>query len=166
MRGHIRFSIGSLLATAIVVAALSLGGAVAKAQSLTWNPPCGSMTVYNLTGCQADLTMVMLSNGPVPPISVPACPGVVTVGLPSRVIIFSVVTQAGNQVPLQSPAPAFPPVFCPMVTPAPTTIADRWVQGVTLGPSGCCFDVYFYTTNDPVHQCTVFLTPGTAPCIP
>lgn len=166
MRKENRFSIGAMRAALIVAAALSLGAAIASAQALTWNPPCPSVTVYNLTNCTADLTMVTLANGPVPTITVPPCPAVVSVGLPSSVLILGVVTQAGTQVPLRSPAPAFPAVPCPMTSPSPSTAADRWVRGVTLGPGGCCFDIYFYTTNDPLHQCTIFLTPGTPPCIP
>jgi hypothetical protein len=168
MERRIRISIGGLLTAAIVAAVSSFHATTVQAQLLPWNPPCGNVTVYNISGCTADLNLVAFTTGPIPTITVPQCPGSVVVGLPGGVTIAGVLSQAGTSVLLQTPVAGVPPALCPVgMPPLPTTIADRWVRGVTLGPApGCCFDVYFYRTNDPVYQCVIFLARGTQPCIP
>jgi hypothetical protein len=164
MRMRTSSMIGALL-SAVTLAVAIFNATPSSAQPLTWSPPCGAITVYNLTGCPAELNLITTPAGAVPTITIPSCPGMTLVSVPASLVISYVITLGGTLVPL-IPAPPFPPaITCPMTGPLPSTTADRVVHGVTLGPSGCCFDIYFYM-NDPYWRCTVFLVPGVPPCVP
>jgi hypothetical protein len=150
-----------------IIAIVVLSGAGAArmcAQPLIWNPPCPGMAVYNFTAVPITLNLVTNPPGAIPPITVNPCPGVSgPATAPST--ILGVISQAGNFVPMGSPAPVAPTVACPMVGPPPTAAANGWVRGVTITGSPCV-DIYFYTTNDPMYPCTVFVVPTLGPCVP
>lgn len=168
MKRKFRFSIAALMSAAIVAVGLLLGSVTANAQPLPWNPPCANATIYNTTGCTAQLNLWTTPPGSVPIAVIPPC-GVATVPTPPPgLLINGVISQAGAFVPMVIPGPVPPPHPCPFpIPPSPGVPANGWVRGVVLGPPpGCCFDVYFYSNADPLNPCTIWLFPGTPKCTP
>lgn len=147
-----------------VVALTTLLFNVAEAtnQPMPWpNPPCGTATIVNLSGCSGTLTLNLAPVGTTfGPVAVPT--GTSIVATPAMNVL-GVKTNAGNNVPIML-TPMFPPVSPPLFPPI-SSPANGWAKGVTIAP-GCCVDIYFYPTNDPNYPCHIFLYPGTAPCVP
>lgn len=164
MKEQIRFLIRGIVAAMIASAAFMT---TATAQ-LPWNPPCANATVINLTGCPANLAVISNPPGAFGAVAVPGCGSVLIPALPFPTSVSGVVTQTGTFVPIVTPGFLFAPfpTICPGVAPPFVAPSNGVVTGVVLGPNGCCFDVHFYTVNDPGHPCTIVLTPGTTPCIP
>lgn len=156
MKGRIRIS-AALLTAAFVLSMLSLGAARASAQAFVWNPPCVDTKIVNTTGCDANVT-IAVTGGFVGPVFVPAG-GTALIPLGGPVTwLKGVVTQAGTYVPVMSPGPIIPP-------PGPGTPSSGWNKGITFGPWGCCFDVYFEQPGG--SGCYIWLIKSSAvPCIP
>jgi hypothetical protein len=145
--------------SAMTAALIMCFGAMSlDAQPIPWNPPCTATKVVNVSGCVATL-------------SVRTNVGVFTITLgpggsgplvfPAGSIVVGIFTQAGTFVPVVSPGPAVIPPPAP-----PGRTAAAWVSNVTLGPAGCCYDIYFDQTTPP--GCYIWLLPSAAPppCIP
>ena len=135
--------------------------AMATNQPLPWNGPCANMTVRNFTACASTITMYLYGGGTFA-VSV-AAGGTVTVPTPVMSIL-GVQTLGLNSIPIDLTT-HFPPAT-PLLTPALNTRSSNgYIQAATTG-SGCCVDIYFYTTNHPSYPCHVFIYPPTAPCVP
>jgi hypothetical protein len=135
--------------------------AMATNQPLPWNGPCTTMTVVNFTSCASTITMNLYGGGTYP-VTVPAG-GTVTV-FPPVMSILGVKTVGMNSIPIDL-TPHFPPGTPVLTPPLNTSPSNGYIQAATTG-SGCCVDIYFYTTNNPNYPCHVFLYPPTAPCVP
>lgn len=167
MRNHLGSWAQPRLMAMLAFGIICLGAAESISQPLPWNPPCVNATVINNTGCQATLNLWTTPPGAIPIINVPPCGRIVVPTIPAPITINGVFSQALAAVPMVRPGPVPPAVLppCPPLVPAPGA-ADGWVRGVTLPPTGCCFDVYFYVNADPNYRCTIMLFPGTPPCTP
>ncbi|HVZ42044.1 MAG TPA: hypothetical protein VHI13_22385 [Candidatus Kapabacteria bacterium] len=155
MNGRIQNPLKAILATAVVAAALALGTVRASAQ-IVWNPPCGNVTVFNLTGCTIGLCPAWA-----PPLVPPCTPfiapgGNVVVPTPGPALkLNGMVSRAGIVYPLL-------PLAAPPPPPAGAAVA--WVPNFMTGPApGCCVDVYV----DPAG-CNMWVFPSTGipPCRP
>ncbi len=135
--------------------------AAATNQPLPWNSPCATMTVRNLTSCSSTITMNLYGGGT---FAVSVAPfGTVTVATPTMSIL-GVQTLGMNNIPIVL-TPTFPPAAPALFPALNTRPSNGYIQAATTG-TGCCVDIYFYTTNHPSYPCHVFLYPATAPCVP
>lgn len=137
---------------ATVAVMLLLSSARAGAQPITWNPPCGVMTVNNASGCPVEFNL--WSNLLLTLVTIP--PGMsVSFATPVGTVINGIISQAGTPVGNVSPGPIPPP-------PAPPVATTGWVRGIVQGPAkGCCVDYHF-----DLPTCTIWIFNGTAPCTP
>lgn len=144
-----------LLLAAMGALMLFLDAASARAQGIIWNPPCMNATVVNTTECLVEVT-IGTDEGPIGPFRVDGN-GKTTVPVPTMQkgrTFTDVVTAAGTPVPIITPGPVPPP-------PAPQVPSTGSASGVTLGPNGCCVDIYF-----DVATCMIWIFPGAPPCTP
>ncbi|HVZ41106.1 MAG TPA: hypothetical protein VHI13_17640 [Candidatus Kapabacteria bacterium] len=137
-----------MMAAALTLAAFACIQ-TASAQ-LPWNPPCPNTTINNTTLCTAQLNLVTIPAGAVPPVLVPAGTAVVIPTPPPGLQITGITSFGGFFYPVNPPAPPLG-IGC-----LPT---DFWIQHVTLGPPpGCCFNICF-----DVNTCTITLTNSPVP---
>ena len=129
-----------------------------RAQPLAWNPPCTATKLVNLTPCPITVTVRtnigIFSTTAGPNSSVPFA-------IPAGTTIFGILTQASTFVGLVTPGPAVIPPPAP-----PGRTAASWVSNVTIGPGGCCVDIYFDQTTPPGCYIGVLPTSAPPPCIP
>jgi hypothetical protein len=162
MKRHIRLA----FAVAIILALSGLDAVVVSAQPIAWNPPCGTVTVVNESDYMVTLNLKTRPAGGIVPITLNACTAVTVPSPQNPLAITGVTTQAGTSVPMTTPGGIIGPWLSHCALPSSMLAADGMIKGVALGPTGHCFDLYFYSTGDPSFPCTIFVIPANPPCIP
>jgi hypothetical protein len=149
MKGRIYVSRATMFALAAIAAMMVLGTTVASA--IPWNPPCGNTRVVNNTACNVGICPLWNPGIPIPcsPIIGPGGVSGINTAFPA-LQLNGIVSWGGFVYPLQ-PAPALP---CGAGSPF-------WVPAVTVGPAGCCVDIFI----DPA-TCTITVCPSPGPCRP
>lgn len=153
----------SLLAALAIMAVAVLGTVLAPSGAAA--QPCANITVCNYAPCPINLCLrdgagvvwcfpVVANPGPIPPrppfppFPPPPPAGCPVFATPPGVIMTGVVSMGGFFYPFIANPLAPPPV---------------WVPNVTVGPAGCCVDVYF---NQATCQVWVYPSGGPPPCRP
>jgi len=147
MKKQIRRSIAAIL-VAVGAAILFFAATPARAQGILWNPPCMNATVINTSHCPVEVT-ISTDEGPIGPFRLGGNDKT-QVPVPTMKkgrTLTDVLDNGGIPVPIITPGLIPPP-------PAPQVPATGTASGVTLGPNGCCFDIYF-----DLPTCTIWLFP-------
>jgi hypothetical protein len=145
----IRLRIALAIIAAIACMASDAAANQKTASPMTWNPTCGTIRFRNLTALTAQVTLVTVPAGAIPPVTVAggtSSAAYPTIGSPF--LIYDVMSMNPSPYPLLSPAGS-PPGGVPGT-------ASRSVECVTLPPTGNCFDLWF-----DLGTCTCYIVYAT-----